>query len=584
MPANDQRASHRSLAADTCAVLRVFAENLTDHAPLPGGVIVVADRRGLLAQTPFGQADLERRIPMADSHLFEIGSISKVFTSLLVGQLIDDGLLDLDEAITDILPWVDLGRQAEPVTLTRLLNHTAGIVIGDDALPDEAAQIWSLRHRVVGAGGTEHFHYSNVGYMMAGLAVSARTGRALPDLVTERLLEPMGMSHAIASITHQERNRFATGYVPAREDRPWVPGDLLIPAPWFEVAGADGNIAATGADMSRLVMLLLGDGEVEDRRVVAPSVLTRMTSILAPSGEEPVEIQGLPAVEHSRYGLGINVESVGGNVCLSHGGGMVGYSTFILADTTAGVGIVVLTNSNGDNLHAQLLARVGHADLIARMKGEKPQRLPDPDPTVRRPENGSEAQPPVGLGGFIRIGSESSPAELAVTVSSAGQPVLIESDGQTGRLYRMLTGRYVTDHPGLRRFHLDPVLGSPLPRWTHGSDLYISSDESPEAVLELTGLQTTAGTWDSLLGHYRTYSPWYPSLRIVRRSGRLLLVAPGGVEAPSEEQELIEVAAGVFRIGADPWLPERLFAGPVVDGRVISVDRDGCKYSRAFSL
>jgi tRNA (guanine37-N1)-methyltransferase len=75
------------------------------------------------------------------------------------------------------------------------------------------------------------------------------------------------------------------GYTAARQDRPWAPGDPLAPAAWFEVATADGNIAATGPDLARLVRLLLGRGEVDGSRVVAESVIEAMVTSLAPDGE-----------------------------------------------------------------------------------------------------------------------------------------------------------------------------------------------------------------------------------------------------------------------------------------------------------
>ena len=112
----------------------------------------------------------------------------------------------------------------------------------------------------------------------------------------------------------------------------------------------------------------------------------------------------------------------------------------------------------------------------------------------------------------------------------------------------------------------------------------MSIDESAEVVEELVEREASSPiAWDWIVGHYRSYSPWYPTLRIVRRAGQLLLAAPGGVEAPSEEEELVELAPGVFRIGSDPSIPERLTVGPIVDGVAVSVERDGCIYSRTFT-
>lgn len=564
----------------TCRRLSDYAQRLTNFAPMPGGVIVIADRNGVSAQRAFGRADLERDLPTSNDHLFEIGSISKVFTSLLVNQLVDDGVLSLDEPITDVLDWVDLGSDHPPVTVSQLLSHTAGLVVGADSVPDELAQLWSLRQRANNREPAGLFHYSNVGFMLLGQAVSTRTKTSFPELVTRRLLEPMGMSGSAARITHDIRPSMAVGYAPARDDRPWGPGDPLAPAVWFETATGDGNIAAPGADMARLVMLLLNRGAVDGVDVVTPQAVARMATPTAHGGEPTERFPGLSPVEESTYGLGINVERVGANTLVTHGGGMVGYSTFFLVDLTAGFGVVVLTNANGDNLYSQMLARAGHADLTQRITGAPSPELPDPDPRVR---TSGEPEPGVRVGRFRRVGAPADAPALSISSETGGE-VIVGLSGETGRLCRTLTGRYVTDHPHLRRFHLDLDETAEQPRWTHGSDVYVSIDDAPVVVAELAQREASApAEWDAIVGHYRSYSPWYPTLRIVHRSGRLLLVAPGGVEAPSEEEELVEIAPGQFRIGVDPTMPERLIVGPIVDGQAITLVRDGCVYSRTFT-
>ena len=69
-------------ARQACARLGGYADELTRHCPVPGGVIVVTGRSRQLAQVAFGHADVERGQPMSPDRLFQIGSISKVFTSL----------------------------------------------------------------------------------------------------------------------------------------------------------------------------------------------------------------------------------------------------------------------------------------------------------------------------------------------------------------------------------------------------------------------------------------------------------------------------------------------------------------------
>lgn len=569
-------------AGQTCARIGGYAGDLTGDAPVPGGVIVLADRTRQIGQVTFGHADLERGLPMTLDRRFEIGSISKIFTSLLAGQFAAESRLSLDDPVSGFLPWLDLGARARPATLRSLLNHTAGLVIGSDALPDDLAQIWRMRNLAVDPEAGR-FHYSNLGFQILGLALGALAGEPVTDLVRSRLLEPIGMADSIPAVTNADRPGLAVGYTAARQDRPWAPGDPLAPAAWFEVATADGNIAATGPDLARLVRLLLGRGEVDGRRVVAESVIEAMVTSLAPDGEPITQLPGLPPVTSSRYGLGINVETIGGDQCLTHGGGMVGYSTFLLADVSAQVGVVVLTNADGDGLYAQMLARLAHADLVARLSGGAEPALPGVDPTVRGGDQGAPGG--AALGRFTADQAAGQAPEFTLAASRDDALVLTTAHG-SGRLFRTLTGRYVTDHPDLRRFPLDLAERDGRPAWISGPAVYRPAGPAPAAGERAGG--DPAGTavpaaWRALAGHYRCYSPWYPEFRVFVRDGSLWLAASGGTEAPGQDEPLIEVAPGEFRIGAEEWLPERLTAGPVVDGRVISVTRDGCEYSRSFT-
>lgn len=532
--------------AGLAAVLRDFTAALIRTQPMPGGVVVVVDRDGVLLELPFGLADIAAGTPVGSGHLFEIGSISKLFTSLLVNQLVDEGVMTLDDPITRWLPWVDVGPRTSELTLQRLLNHTSGLVTNADALTDETAQVWSMRDRVLAEPGIR-FHYSNVGYLMLGLAVASATGKSAPELLAHKVFEPMGMTTALTTVRSTDRERLATGYAPMYDDRPWVLGDPLAPATWLEVAAADGNVAVNGADLGRLLRLLLGDGSLDGRTVVSEQALSRTRTLVAPGGEDVIDVAGGVPVTDSRYGLGINVEQIGGHECVTHGGGMVGYASFVLADRTDGVGVGVVTNANGDCLAVQVLARFVHRALLAARAGAP---LPAPPVTDRR----VAADTP-----WPRLaGTGPDGHRLDVELGEAGGRLVVRNGGRTGQLWNGWEGRWCTDHPDLRLQHPYVV-------------------ESPDPVL------TTTPELLACTGHYRSYSPWFVHLRIVARGDRLFLTAPGGVEAPGEDQELVLVAPGRWRIGADPWLPERLVAGPLVSGQLISVERDGCVYSRMFT-
>jgi D-alanyl-D-alanine carboxypeptidase len=565
----DDRAVH---AVAAVAELVELARDARRHFPLAGGVITIADRHGTLAEAPFGDADVERAVPMDSHRRFAIGSISKLFASLVVNRLVDDGRLGLGDAIGDLLAWAELPGPTRQVTIERLLNHTSGLGVGSDSMADDAAEVWSSRRYEPSSSTDVRFHYSNLGYQLLGEAVRAVTGRRLADLEDELLLGPLQMRGAIANVSHEDRESLVPGYWPQRTDQPWAPGDAIERAPWLEVDSASGNIAATGSDMARLIAALLAASAGEPVRaddgsvVLDPATVARMTTALAPGGEPTYVPDGVAPVEDSRYGMGINVESVDGHRCWTHGGGMVGYSTFLLVDCTAGVGISVMTSANGDTLAAHLLARAGHAYLIRRLRGQAPTARVSLDPTVR----GDDGLLRHAFGAYA---PDDGGPRLEVGAAGDDAPVRVDMGGASGRLYRRANGRFVTDNPRLRRFHLDLRRSGDDVEWSHGEVTYLRDATDPAPARER----------HVLTGHYRSYSPWFPEFRVIERGGRLLLAAPGGVEAPDAEQALVELAPGVFRVGEDPWLPERLIVEASRAGEVVALDRDGCRYSRVFS-
>ncbi len=540
-----------------------FAIELTQGTPVPGGSVRVVDRNGLVGEFAFGYADVIAQTPARLDHRYEIGSISKTFTSLLIYALVDDKLIDLDEPVTTYLPWFVGGEPDAPMTARHLLSHTAGLILGSDHIPDELAQVWGMRNLARSGALGERFHYSNLGFMTLGAIVEAVTGDTVASQLRRRVFEPMGISDARVGVTHVDHATMATGHWPLHDDRPWTENDPLAHATWFEVACADGNVAANIHELSELARLMLGDGTLDSRRIVTQSAMNEIVAPNAPTGEGTVEWGNSPKVDSSRYGLGVNVEFIDGNHCVTHGGGMVGYATFMLADRTSGIGVAVLTNGNGDYPAAQLVARVTHQQFVAELSGRSVPALPPTSARLLVSEISEQH-----LGDFHGVAHDGS--RLSLTISSLDGIVHVECKGQRAPVYRTWTARFATSHPDLRRFHLQIVDDY----WTFGP---YALRRSERPVVELTSVQ------QALVGHYRCYSPWYTNFRIIAREGQLYLVAPGGVESQTEDCLLIELNDGEFRIGQDPWMPERLLVGPIVGGRAISVIRDGCLYSRSFT-
>ncbi|AHC27792.1 MULTISPECIES: serine hydrolase domain-containing protein [Mycobacteriaceae] len=547
------------------AVINAIAEKWS----VPGGVVVAVDLRGETFLHRFGFADLERGEPVEPQHLFQIGSISKVLTSMAVLQLVEQNMFTLDTPVGAILGWLPAAMRAPDITIRRLLNHTGGLVASVDAVPDEIGQATLHSGPPSLAAVGKIFHYSNFGYILLGLVVAHVSGTPLPEVVAQRILQPLGMQDTIACVRHEDYPLLARGYQPLHDDRPWVPGDPLIPAPWMEVAGADGNLACTASDLGRFARMLLGRGVLDGTRVLYESTFEAMVSALAPTGEDVLDLPGLAPGQSSRYGLGINVERADNSTLLTHGGGMVGYASFLLVDLDGGTAVCVVTNANGDTPVAEAIARCVAAELSA--PGAVPIDRLDPGAW-----DADDVQRLGYLGEFVSA-TASSPGEsvrVAATEQSSGVVRLsVSAGGQQAPLLRTWGRRAVTRMPALRRY----ALVFDANRWIWGPEDLNPIDAPRDSP---AGAPTTGSEF---CGHYRSYSPWFTNFRVVQRRGALVLIAPGGVEAPSEDVELVQVGPATFRIGLDETLPERITFGPLVNGVSAWADRDGCRYSRAFT-
>lgn len=531
-----------------------LVEGAMKYYPVPGGVITFADSEGVLCEQSFGYCDRERGIAMTNEKLFEIGSLSKFFTALVVLEMVNDGTLRLDLTLHELLPWLEFEFDATTVTLRELLNHTAGFALGSDALPDDAAEVFNSRS-FAPRRGENTFRYSNVGYLLLGEIVRTTSGQRCSKIVNDRWLPGLGMVSALGEVRHADRPLLAKGYWTANPDRPWAPEDPLEPAVWFELESSTGNVVASGADMAALMTAIINASLGENMSgPLTAGLFSQAIGDLAPSGEPIYLLEGMAPVESSRYGYGINVELIDGHTCVSHGGGMVGYSTFMLVDCNLQVGVSVLTNANGNSLASHLLARALLAQLRVQIENRKPLSLTFNTQVRELPEG--------ALGDFTDFEGG------VINFAQTSDYCVVRYHGRSGDIFQLQNGRHITNHPDLRRFHLDFVEG-PSPQWHHGPRVF--------------GEGSAPSPTDPLCGHYRSYSPWYPEFRIYSRLGKLFLAPGDGIEASHSESQLVPIGPSEYRIGESEDSPERLRIGAERLGEVIVVNRDGCWYSRVSS-
>mgnify|MGYP000089751315 CR=1 FL=1 len=526
-----------------------YVEQKMQAGDIPGLALALTDREQTLHVATYGFADVAARAPVTPDTLFEIGSISKSFTSIALLQLWEEGRLDLDAPVSRYLPWFQVRSCYEPITLHHLLSHTAGIITGTEFTAEGRYAVWALRNTEAGAPPGVYFHYSNDGYKTLGLVLEEVLGQPCGQVVQQRLLDPLGMASTEPVITHSTRCRLAVGYEPFYDDRPLARGGALAPATWLETATGDGSIASTPADMAVYLRMLLNRGRGPRGRLLSEAgfaLLTQPAIAMAEEGEE----------RDTFYGYGLDVRCCDGRTVIGHGGGMVGYRAHVLADLTDGLGAVALINGPGE---PKEVAQFALTLLSAARRGRELPPLPPLDP--QRVERAAEYTGLYcGAAGSLRLVAE-------------GERLFLEHGSERVPLELRGTDRFYADHPAWARFLLR--CGRQEGRVVevfHGPDWYAGERYTGPTAFE------HPPQWAAYTGHYRSYNPWYSNFRILLRKGALVLVEPWG-----EEEPLTALEDGSFRVGADERSPERLRFDTVVNGQAVHANLSGGDYYRTFT-
>ena len=220
-----------SLTIDRTA-LEARLDDARERHGTPGASLAVLTSAGVSAAAS-GILNLDTGVEATTDSLFQIGSITKVWTATLAMQLVDEGLLDLDVPIRTYLPGFRVADDeiTDAVTARHLLSHTSGIDgdhfadtgRGDDVLERYVESCATLR-RVLPLGAT--MSYCNTGFVILGRIVEVLRGSTWDEALRRHLVEPLGLTHTATLPEDVLRFRAAIGHIqpPGHEIQRLPPG------------------------------------------------------------------------------------------------------------------------------------------------------------------------------------------------------------------------------------------------------------------------------------------------------------------------------------------------------------------------
>lgn len=283
----------------------------------------------------FGQvSNADHSLPNTHT-IYEIGSVTKVFTGTILAKLVNDGIVALDDPVRLYFPEEivnQLSPSIQSITLRQLATHTSGL----PTLPDSflanikdstnpylhytAQEMYAAlaAQKLLSEPG-QRYEYSNVGMGLLGHLLSLKTSQPYEDLVKEIICQPLGMTDTTIHLTPEQQQRFTPGHSP----------DGALTSNWdFDVMAPAGGFRSTANDLLMFLQANLRESDAQ------------RSAILARSQEpyfEPSDILGI--------GLAWHIWTLGNKQVVHwHNGGTGGYMSFIGFDKAQQTGIVILSN------------------------------------------------------------------------------------------------------------------------------------------------------------------------------------------------------------------------------------------------
>ncbi|GAB3568932.1 serine hydrolase domain-containing protein [Amycolatopsis endophytica] len=337
---------------------------LVERYDVPGAAIAVSVA-GEVADAAAGVLSRATGVEATTDSVFQIGSITKVWTTTLAMQLADEGALDPDAPVRRYLPDFRVARDSEAITVRQLMCHTAGFE--GDLFTDTGRGDDCVEKYVPTLAGTaqlfppgEMFSYNNAGFVVLGRIVEVLRDKPFDRCLHDHLATPLGLTHFATCADEAILHRAAVGHLP--EGRP---------APVWGLARSNGP---AGSQLAMRPRDLLAFANLHQSGGTAPDG----TALLSAASVKAMRERqvGLPplGLMGTHWGLGWELYDWPDGTVIGHDGGTIGQAAFLRIVPDRDVAIALLTNG-GDpiGLHTEVY---GH--LLRELAGIELPPLPVP--------------------------------------------------------------------------------------------------------------------------------------------------------------------------------------------------------------
>jgi CubicO group peptidase (beta-lactamase class C family) len=318
--------------------LKAELDSLMKRYDIPGAGIAIVSKNSIVYLGGLGYANIDLHTPVDENTLFRAGSISKSFVALGILKLVEEGKIDLQTPVKQILPEVGINNPWEdthPIRVVHLLEHTAGLndphfndyyLDGNPDIPLKEGLKISKHYLDIRWPPGAYRSYSSAGYMLAGIIIEELTGERFEDYLKREILNPIGMTTSTFRFNAEIQQLLAQGYKANYQVSQW----------WNSYSRPAGSLNSSASKMAKFLQLMLNKGQIGKTRILAESTIDRMER----STTDPAVLAGL----ESRTGLGIGTGYYKGIKWYTHYGSIMGFCGAYGYCRDINMGCVLLTN------------------------------------------------------------------------------------------------------------------------------------------------------------------------------------------------------------------------------------------------
>jgi CubicO group peptidase (beta-lactamase class C family) len=336
----------QSLTQQQITAIETAIQDEMKTAKTPGVSIAIINNNKIVYEKWFGIANSLTKTPLTDSTVFQIASVTKIFTSLALLTELKKAGIGIEAPIGDLIKG--LSPELSQVTYHQLLSHTSGMInywpTPNEYNKDVYTFFKNVGDSVLFTKPGEVFSYSNTGYALAGLALEKLTNKPYTEAINDIILKPLKLTSTSFNFYIVACGSFSAGHSFNNNSGVMLPYIMNHEYPLLQAAG---GIFSNIRDLERFAMCLMNQGELEGQKIFDKEIIEKMSMKYARNFIVSVPPFGYWSLPNNAYGYGLFTFDYG-NLKFIGNAGSTSQMTYFIYEPEKKFALIIISNCEID--------------------------------------------------------------------------------------------------------------------------------------------------------------------------------------------------------------------------------------------